>query len=217
MKTSKLFFVLVCSLAVAGCGGSGSGEGSAGATAPPVAAKTAIAPPPPAQGEVRQPPRAAPPEPYPRLLPMQLVAPAIAQAGMPLEGISVSMRNPGDEAPNARLRLIIHDKDHRHDGVHQELSPDNVKLEVQEGDSWKPVLLGVVEGGVIGAIGSEGVVAHRERHRRGGFAIPSGMDKTWQLRLTFGVPGTYTLVSAISPNNGSLHLAQPAHTTIEVQ
>jgi hypothetical protein len=75
----------------------------------------------------------------------------------------------------------------------------------------------MVEGGVMGAIGTEGVAVHEERHRRGGFAIPAGLNKTWQLRVTFDEPGTYTLVSAISPNNGSRHLAEPAHSIIEVK
>ena len=163
------------------------------------------------------PAKAAPPAPSPRMLALQLSAPATAQAGIPLVGVSVSLLNPGTEAPNARLRLIIHDKDHRHAAGNRELSPDNVKVEVEEGQSWKPVLLGMVEGGVMGAIGTEGVAAHRQRHKRGGFAIPAGLNKTWQLRVTFGLPGTYTLVSAVSPDNGSRHLAQPAHSIIEVK
>lgn len=159
----------------------------------------------------------APQEPFPRMLPLQLIAPLTAQAGMPLVGVSVSLLNSGTEAPNARLRLIIHYKDHRNAGGHLELSPDNVKVEVQEGGLWKPVLLEMVEGGVMGAIGTEGVAVHQERHKRGGFAIPAGLNKTWQLRVTFDLPGTYSLVSAVSPDNGSKHLAQPSHSIIEVQ
>jgi hypothetical protein len=153
----------------------------------------------------------------PLMLPLQLIAPTTAQAGRPLVGVSVSLLNPGFDAPNARLRLIIHDKDYRHAGGHRELSPDNVKVEVQEEGSWKPVTLGMVGGGVMGAIGTEGVAAHQERHRRGGFAIPAGLNKTWQLRVTFDLPGTYSLVSAVTSDNGSRHLAQPAHSIIEVQ
>lgn len=69
----------------------------------------------------------------------------------------------------------------------------------------------------MGAIGAESVAVHRERHKRGGFAIPAGFSRTWQLRVTFGLPGTYSLVVAVSPDNGSRHLAQPAHSVIEVQ
>lgn len=207
MKTTKLFFGILFSIAVAACGdGSGGSEKNAGVAAPVSDAATATAQNLP-----------APPKPDPRMLPLQLIAPPVAQAGVPLVGVSVSLLNPGTEAPNARLRLIIHDKDHRHAAGHPELSPDNVKVEVQEGGAWKAVVLGMVEGGVMGAIGTEGVAAHRERHRRGGFAIPAGLNKTWQLRVTFGLPGTYTLVSAVSPDNGSRHLAQPANSIIEVK
>lgn len=210
MKTTKLFIGLLLTVAVAACGGGdGDNAGSAGVTAPVSDA---------GQNTADVPPRkAAPPQPQPRMLPLQLTAPPIAQAGVPLIGVSVSLNNPGTEAPNSRLRLIIHDKVHRHAGDHRDLTPDNVKVEVQEGDLWKPVLLGMVEGGVMGAIGTEGAAAHRERHRRGGFAIPPGLNKTWQLRVTFALPGTYSLVSSVSPDNGSRHLAQPAHLTIEVQ
>ena len=161
--------------------------------------------------------KAAPLKPYPRLLPLQLTIPPTAQTDIPLIGVSVSLKNPGNAAPNARLRLIIHDKDHAHAGGHHGLSPDSVKIEVLEEGTWKPVLLGVVSGGVLGAIGTEGGTAHRERHERNGFAIPAGMNKTWQLRLTFSEPGIYTFVAAVSPDNGSRHLAQPAHSIIEVQ
>ncbi|HUX91223.1 MAG TPA: hypothetical protein VMV48_11110 [Gallionellaceae bacterium] len=215
MKTAKLFFGILFSIAVAACGdGSGGGEKSAGVPAPVSATATITA-----QNFRDVPPAeaAASTKPDPRMLVLQLIAPPTAQAGVTLVGISVSLLNPGTEAPNARLRLIIHDKDHRSAVGHRELSPDNVKVEVQEGGAWKPVILGMVEGGVMGAIGTEGVASHRERHRRGGFAIPAGLNKTWQLRLTFGLPGTYSLVSAVSPDNGSRHLAQPAHTIIEVQ
>lgn len=183
---------------------------------------------------------AAAPVTYPRLLPLQVSTPAqaqttqaqtgqarttqaqtatgqVAKAGKAGSVINVRLTNPGAEAPNARLRVIIHDKDHQHGAGSHELSPDNVKVEVQESGSWKSVLLEMVDGGVMGAIGVEGVAAHRERHKRGGFAIPAGFDKTWPLRVTFAIPGTYSVVVAVSPDNGSRHLAQPAHHIIEVQ
>lgn len=159
----------------------------------------------------------APLAPYPRLLPLQLTTPPTAQAGIPLIGVSVSLQNPGDRAPNARLRLIIHESAHGHAGDHRALSPDNVNIEVLQGGDWIPVLLGMVSGNVMGAIGPEGVTAHRERYQRNGFEIPPGLNKTWQLRVTFNLPGTYSLVAAVSPDNGSTHLAQPAHSLIEVQ
>ena len=156
-------------------------------------------------------------KPYPRLLPLELIVPSTAQVGIPLDGVSVNLHNPGGSAPNARLRLMIHDKDPEHATDHPELSPDNVKVEVLENGSWKPVLLGLVEDGVMGAIGPEGVSTHRERHQRGGFAIPAGLNKTWQLRVTLSLPGTYAIVAAVSPDNGSRHLARPAHSIIVVQ
>ena len=160
---------------------------------------------------------ANPQEPYSRMLPLKLTVPSTARVGQPTAGISVRLHNPGAEAPDARLRLVIHEADHRGHAGHRELNPSNVRVEVQEGGSWKPVLLGVVDGGVMGAIGSEEATQHHERHKRGGFAIREGFDKRWPLRVTFDVPGTYTLVVAVSPDNGSRHLAQPAHSTIEVQ
>lgn len=160
---------------------------------------------------------AAPLKPYPRLLPFQLVAPPTAQAGQPLTGITLSLNNPGAAAPDARLRLIIHEQAHGHGAGHPALTPDNVKVEVLQGVSWIPVALGMADESVMGAIGADGVTAHRERYGRGGFAIPPGLNKTWQLRITFSVPGTYSLVAAISPDNGSRHLVQPAHSIIEVQ
>jgi len=161
------------------------------------------------------PPTGGAQQPYPRLLPLQLSAPTTAQAGVPLEGITVNLQNPGSAAPASRLRLIIHEAAHTAD--HQTLTPANVKVEVFQRGTWVPVYLGMSDESVMGAIGPEGVAAHREIHARGGFAIPAGMNKTWQLRVTFSLPGTYSLVAAVSPNNGRTHLAQPAHSTIVVQ
>lgn len=159
----------------------------------------------------------APLKPYPRLLPLRLQLPSIANVGMPIEGVSVNLRNPGGSAPNARLRLLIHDSVHRKFGTASALSPKNVKLELFERGVWKPVELGVVEGGLMGAIGREGLKEHRERYHRGGFSIPRGLDKTWQLRLTIDLAGSYTLVAAVSPDNGSRHIANPVHAVIDVQ
>lgn len=158
---------------------------------------------------------ANPRQPYARLLPLELTAPGTARAGQPLAGVKVRLQNPGAEAPNARLRLVIHDTERRPE--RPGLSPDNVKIEVHESGRWKPVLLEAVDGGVMGAIGAETVARHQERHQHGGFAINEGFDKHWPLRVTFGLPGSYSLVVSVSPDNGSRHLAQPAHTNIEVQ
>lgn len=161
--------------------------------------------------------KTAPLKPYPRLLPLQISAPTNAQVDIPLDDITINLDNPGGAAPNARLRIMIHDKDHRLDTEHHDLNTNNIKVEVQEGENWKPVVLGMIEDGVMGAIGSEGVTEHRERHKRGGFAIPPGAKKSWRLRMTFSLPGTYSLVAAVSPDNGSRHIAQPVNTVIVVQ
>lgn len=154
-------------------------------------------------------------KPTPRLLPLQLIAPPAVKAGTPFVGVSVNLSNPGDAAPNSMLRLIVHEKGLA--GGRHGLSSANVKVEVLENGAWVPVLLSMVEGNVMGAIGPEGVTAHSERYKPGGFQIPAGLNKTWQLRLTINLPGTYTLVAAVSPDSGSTHLAQPAHVVIVVQ
>ena len=111
-----------------------------------------------------------------RLLPLQLTAPATVEAGVPFVGISINLLNPGEDATDARLRLIIHEKDHKHSGDHYELNPDTVKVEVLEGGSWKPVILRMGNEAVLGTIGPEGVSEHRELYNHGGFAIPAGLN-----------------------------------------
>lgn len=195
MKTSELVLLVLfsASIAAAGNGTAATPENSQGT--------------PPSSG--------APQKPYPRLLPLQLSVPTTAQSGIPLEGITVNLQNPGNTAPDARLRLSIHEASHA--AGHIGLSPANVKVEVLQGGSWVPVQLGMVDENVMGAIGAEGGAAHSERYARGGFALPAGLNKTWQLRITFSLPGTYSLIATVSPDNGSRHLAQPAHSTIVVQ
>lgn len=162
-------------------------------------------------------PKTAPLQPYPRLLALKLNAPTSAQVDVPFDDININLDNVGDAAPNARLRIIIHAKNYHSDTDQAELNPSTVKVEVQEGEVWKPIVLGMVENGVMGAIGAEGAAEHRERHKRGGFAIPPKSNQAWRLRMTFSVPGTYSVVAAVSPDNGSRHIAQPAFTTIVVQ
>ena len=169
----------------------------------------------PSQSNNGHPQKLPPLKPYPRLLPLELIAPQTAQADIPLNQVKVILRNPGDSAPNASLRLIIHEKNHNHSEGHLNLSPGNVKLEVLEGTSWMPVMLDMVDKSVLGVIGVEG--SHTEHHKRGGFTIPAGFNKSWQLRVTFSLPGTYQLIVALSPDNGSRHLSRPAHSTIVVQ
>ena len=214
LKITRLFLVVLFSISIAAYGGERqSSEQSTNATVADNGTTTATS----QHSRHERSPKVPPLKPYPRLLPLRLIAPPTAEVGIPLVGVSITLLNPGDTAPNARLRLIIHDKDHDHAGDHHELSSDNVKVEVLEGGSWKPVLLRMVDENVMGTIGIEGVTAHRKRHKRGGFAIPAGLKKTWQLRVTFSLLGTYSLVAAVSPDNGSRHLARPAHSIIVVQ
>lgn len=213
MKTTHLFLIVLISISIsiiAYVGDSRSSEEDAPATVPDNGTTTA-----PSQQSQDEHPQ--PLTPSPHLLPLQLIAPPTAEAGIPLVGVSVNLLNPGDAAPDASLRLIIHEKDHRHYGDRNELSPDTIKVEVLEEGSWKPVLLRMVNEAVMGAIGTEGVTTHRELYKHGGFAIPAGLNKTWPLRVTFSLPGTYSLIVAVSPDNGSTHLAQPAHSIIVVQ
>ena len=142
------------------------------------------------------------------VLDLKLAGPQTAQVGQPLIGINVSIINPGPSAQNARLRLIIHD------GTDRDLKADDIKIDVREGTSWVPVPLEPVDGGLMGAIGTEGS-GHRERHRRGGFTIPANLNKFWQLRITFSLPGVYQLVGTVSPDNGNTHLTQPSFITLE--
>lgn len=161
---------------------------------------------------------AAPREAYGRLLPLNITAPArTATVGKPVAGLVVRLQNPDAEAPASRLRLLIRETNTQHVAGEVPPTPANVHVEVQEPGGWVAVALGVVDGGVIGAIGPEGGGPHVERHRRGGFAIPPGFNKSWPLRITFDQRGSYTLVVSVSPDNGSRHLAQPAFTTIEVR
>ena len=163
---------------------------------------------------------AAPREPFGRLLPLTISAPSgSVPARSPRAGIVVRLRNDGAEAPASRLRLTIREKDHVHKSGTEELGPNNVRVEVLERGAWVPVALGIVDGGVIGAIGAEGVgrAGHKERHRKGGMELKAGMDKSWQFRVTFNQAGSYALGASLSPDNGSRHLAQPAYTTIEVR
>jgi len=216
LKINKLFLGFILTIAVSPVAfGGGSLRAEEGTSIYVTDAGVSIAPSQATPVETST--RNAPLKPPSRLLPLKLIAPATAETNRPITGISISLQNPGDRAPNAQLRVSIHENDHVHARGYPQLSPDNVKLEVFENGSWIPVILSMVAGNVMGVIGAEGVAAHRERYKVGGFEIPPGLDKTWQLRVTFSFPGTYALVAAVSPDNGSRHLAQPAYSIITVQ
>lgn len=142
-------------------------------------------------------------------LPLALTfkGPLDAQVGQPLEGISVRLVNPGLSAPASRLRLFVHDEEDR------ELGVDDIKIDVREGNSWSEVKVEMIDGGVMGAIGEKGK-PQNVAHKRGGFTIDAKVTNVWQLRVTFRLPGRYSLVAAVSPDNGETHLAQPASFSV---
>jgi hypothetical protein len=141
-------------------------------------------------------------------LKLTVTGPQTAETGKPLDGINVRLINPGLAAQDSRLRLFIHD------GSDRDLGPNNIKIEVLEGSAWKTVQVEPIDGGVMGAMGAEGK-PHDEHHKHGGFVIEKNANKTWRLRVTFGLSGHYSLVVAVSPDNGSTHLAQPTSLSME--
>lgn len=141
----------------------------------------------------------------------QTIGPQMAQTGIPLTGINVHLVNTGTTArQDARLRIFIH----QDEAVHRDLQADDIQIDVLEGTSWIPVPLKPIDDGVMGAIGTEGS-GHKELHHRGGFAIPAKLNRVWQLRITLRLPGVYTMVTTVSPDNGNTHLAQPSSITLE--
>lgn len=140
---------------------------------------------------------------------LTLTGPKNAPSGYPIEGINVRLINQDSvEASASRLRLFIHDDQAT------DLRVADVKLDVQEGNEWKPLPLEQVDGGVMAVISSAGL-PHTEHHKRGGFPINQKSIKEWRLRATLAQPGHYSLVVAVSPNNGGTHLAQPAGLKLE--
>jgi hypothetical protein len=151
------------------------------------------------------------------------ISPALADARPPLDltlsgshstpvkqpiDITVKLANPGAATADARLRIFIHD------GNDRDLGLDTIEINVQEGDTWINVPFEAIDGGVMAALGATGK-HHLERHERGGFAIDKQATKVWRLRVTFRLSGRYSLVVAVSPNNGATHLVQPKSMIIE--
>ena len=143
------------------------------------------------------------------LLDLKLTGPQTTPAGQPLVGINVSLINSGPASQDARLRLFI-----ILDRANRGMQAGDVKVDVQEGALWVPLPLELIDDAVMGAIGVMGK-GHKALHQRGGFAIPANLNKLWPLRITFRLPGMYSLEAAVSPDNGDTHLAQPASITIE--
>jgi hypothetical protein len=108
----------------------------------------------------------------------------------------------------ARLRLFVHGEGE------QVLQTGDIQLEVRENGVWQNISVEAIDGGVMCAIGADGQ-GHREHHQSGGFQIAADLNKAWRLRVSLRVPGKYTLVAAVSPDNGATHLAQPASLGLE--
>ena len=146
--------------------------------------------------------------PRPPPLGLTLVAAPSVQAGQPLDAVTVRLVNPGAATADSRLRVFVHDREDREIGI------NDIKIDIQEGNTWNNVKVEAIDGGVMGAVGAPGK-PHDQIHNHGGFHITHHVTKIWQLRLTFRLPGLYSVVAAISPDNGATHLAQPAKLSIE--
>jgi hypothetical protein len=145
----------------------------------------------------------------PQMLDLKVTGPQTAQVDEPLDGIDVQLANSGTAMKDARLRFIVRDEDEAN-----LLQAGDIKVEVQERNSWVSVPLNQIDGGVLGAIGAEGT-EHTEPYKPGGFPIPAKLQKLLHLRVTFRLSGTYRCTFSVSPNNGDTHFAQPSTITIE--
>ncbi|POZ49860.1 hypothetical protein [Methylovulum psychrotolerans] len=141
-------------------------------------------------------------------LTLTVSSPTTAKVGVPLEGINVHLVNPSLALRDSRLRLIVHD------GMERSVGPDDIKIDVLENNQWQPILVELIDEGVIGAIGAPGEV-HNDPHKGGGFSIGNKANSTWQLRVTFRSSGHYTMVMSVSPDNGETQLAQPVVLNLE--
>ncbi|SJM90219.1 hypothetical protein [Crenothrix polyspora] len=72
-----------------------------------------------------------------------------------------------------------------------------------------------IDAGIEAAKGAGAGKSYKGNHQRGGFAIGKNANIQWRLQLTFAVAGRYSVVMAVSPDNGSTHLAQPISFNVE--
>ncbi|MFM8340719.1 MAG: hypothetical protein ACKN9F_00695 [Methylomonas sp.] len=140
---------------------------------------------------------------------LTLTGPKTAASGYPVEGITVKLVNQdATDAPASRLRVFVHDE------LDRDLKVGDIKIDVLEGGDWQALSLEPIDGGVMAAIGSAGLL-HDNYHEKGGFPIDKKTIKEWRLRVTLALAGHYSLVVAVSPDNGSTHLAPPASLKLE--
>ncbi len=140
---------------------------------------------------------------------LTVTGPSQAIVGQPLYGINVRVFNRGLEAPDSRLRLIFHAEGNR------ALATDDIKIDIKEGNAWRTVQVEAIDkNGLMGVIDESGI-PYTERHKHGGFTIGKNTNRVLPMRVTFRLPGRYTLVVAASPDNGQTHIAQPASLSVE--
>lgn len=140
---------------------------------------------------------------------LTLTGPQTAPSGYPVEGIDVKLVNQeSNDAPASRLRLFIHDE------LDRDLQAGDIAIDILEGGDWLALPLEPIDGGVMAVIGSAGL-PHDEYHEKGGFSIDKKTIKEWHFRVTLALEGHYSVVVAVSPDNGSTHLAQPASLELE--
>lgn len=140
---------------------------------------------------------------------LTLTGPQTAPSGYPVEGIDVKLVNQeSNDAPASRLRLLIHDE------LDRDLQAGDIAIDILEAGDWQALPLEPIDGGVMAAIGSAGL-PHDEYHEKGGFSIDKKTIKEWHFRVTLALEGHYLVVVAVSPDNGSTHLAQPASLELE--
>ncbi|MEQ1558979.1 MAG: hypothetical protein ABL933_08615 [Methyloglobulus sp.] len=142
------------------------------------------------------------------ILRLNVFGPTVGKVGKPIGTIKVALINPSMAMPNSRLRIFVHGQED------SEVRLQDINIEVKEKGIWKRIQVEPIDGGVLGAIGEEGTT-HKERHKHGGFSIHDRTLKLWNLRVTFRLSGHYSMIFAVSPDNGQTQLAKPVSLSLE--
>jgi hypothetical protein len=139
---------------------------------------------------------------------LSITGPQTTTVGNALKGLTIKLANTGQAAQNSKLRLLVH---HQADYA---IKAGDIKIDVLEQRTWQPLQVELIDSGIMGVISETGK-SHNRNHKHGGFAIPAKKHQTWQIRITFAIAGSYNMVVAVSPDNGSTHLAQPVSYRLE--